>query len=102
MPKAATAENGRRMSFTSTGIALGNMPDEIGMTDPTIHVMMSFEDINQCPQEKDLMGISEKILQFDRFSGIPTQSASHKKRWYIRPLPSLDPTKMDSNNPSLL
>jgi len=91
----AKRENGRRMSFSSTGIALGNMPDEVGMTDPTIHVMMSFEDMQQCPQENDLIGIAEKILQFDRFSGIPTQDTSSQKQWYVRPcLPLVDVRQM--------
>jgi hypothetical protein len=39
------------------------MPDEIGMTAPTIHVMMPFENIHQCPQPKDIMSIAEKILE---------------------------------------
>ena len=95
MDEQQKRSHGRRMSYSSAAIATGNMPEEVKMNDPTIHVLMSFKDNHQCPSEDDLVPIIQKLFEFsDRLSGIPEGTFRSPKSWYFKPLQNLDPKPM--------
>mmetsp|Transcript_26395 Transcript_26395/g.30674 ORF Transcript_26395/g.30674 Transcript_26395/m.30674 type:complete len:300 (-) Transcript_26395:29-928(-) len=87
----------RRMSYSSAALAMGNMPREVNMTDPTIIVLLSFKR-DAFPSEDDLLPIIVRLFQYsERLSGIPdgTGTASTTPRsFYFRPVENLHPNQM--------
>ena len=87
----------RCMSFSSTAMAIGNMPEYVGMDDPTIQVSFSFDHTSGCPDEQyDLIPIVQQLLTHERLSGIPRRidNASFKS-WQFQTMDeAFDPMKM--------
>lgn len=88
------ASTRKRMSFTSGMLATGCLPTE---TDPTINIFISFDSIQACPSEEDIVSIVPLLLNYDRMSGIPRSEARWFKQseWYFENNnPPIEPERM--------
>jgi hypothetical protein len=84
----------RRMSFTSAAIAMGCFPDEVNFSEPIIHTLVSFKDINDCPEEEAIVPLVERLIdEVERMAGIPKRYGGSSE-WHIERCPKIDPTKM--------
>ncbi len=87
-------ENGRRMSYSSAALAMGNMPEEVKMNDPTINVFFFFKN-GQCPSEHELLPIIKKLINFsNRLSGIPSRKVGCANIWHFERVQNLQPKQM--------
>ena len=82
------------MSFTSAAIAMGCFPDEVNFSEPIIHALVSFKDINDCPEEEAIVPLVERLIdEVERMAGIPKRYGGSSE-WHIERCPKIDPTKM--------
>ena len=85
----------RRMSFSSAAIAMGCMPDFVDLVEPVIQVLMSFENMENCPTEQDLIPLVQTLFQIKRMAGIPNRVVGSSSDWHFKPSPDpIDPQRM--------
>jgi len=85
---------GRRMSFTSAGIAMGPLPTKAKLPDATIHILMYFESVESLPSEDDLVPVVRKAFEYERLAGTPT-GIFGKNNWRFQKCdPPIHPQRM--------
>ena len=83
------------MSFSSASIARGSFPPNADVKESVINVLVSFEDIDNCPTEEDIVPIVEKLIaEVDRMAGIPKQFGRGNADWHSERCPKIDPKQM--------
>jgi len=76
----ANEMRGRRMSYTSAGIAMGAFPTKSKACDPIIHILMYFESTESLPSVDDLVPLVRKAFEYERLAGTPTGTLG-KNNW---------------------
>ena len=80
----------RRTSFSSSFIMDGCMPDYVGLDNPTINIIFTFDS---APDVKELVSSVQTFFQYRRLSTVPNGNKSRKK-WTFENVGDIDPRKM--------
>ena len=83
----------RKMSFTSAAMVMGPFPERAAVVDPILNAFILFRSIAECPSESDVLPLVERLLAYERFSGIPVGMA-RKGNWTVKPCENLDPKRL--------
>jgi len=92
-PPLLSDQMGRKMSFTSAGLAMGSWPESVKMCEPTINIVLYFET---CPSVSALINeVVCKFLEYERFSGVPVVVGKDGSNdWRFRNVATCDPFQL--------
>ena len=80
----------RRVSFTTASMAMGVMPERVGLRDPTINVIMTCDKL---PELEDIANVIKTMFQYHRLASVPVREDGSAE-WSFETVGTIDPLKM--------
>ena len=72
----------------------GAFLDKVDLREPVILALVSFKDINDCPEEDDIIPLVEKLIEdVDRMVRVPKRYG-RSSEWHCEKCPKIDPARM--------
>lgn len=80
----------RRVSFTSANIIAGCMPEQVGLDNPTINIIFTFDDV---PKLDDVVAAVKTLFKYHRLASVPKFDSANGN-WEFKSVGEIDPSRM--------